>query len=93
VSYLLRFCIIFSYREAIAAERWCRKYALGDLGTLDLQHFYRTMGWLGEALPADQQPASRPLGPRLRKDIVEEALYQRRCDLFTGLQLVFMDTT
>jgi len=76
-----------------AAERWCRRYALGELGNLDLQHFYRTMGWLGEPLPADQQPASQPLGPRLRKDLIEEALFQRRCDLFTGLRLVFIDTT
>lgn len=76
-----------------AAERWCRKYALGDLGNLDLQHFYRTMGWLGEPLPADAQPSDQPLGPRLRKDLIEEALFQRRRDLFTGLRLVFIDTT
>jgi len=76
-----------------AAERWCRKYALGELGNLDLQHFYRTMGWLGEQLPVDQQPADPLLGPRLRKDLIEEALFQRRRDLFTGLRLVFIDTT
>ena len=76
-----------------AAERWCRKYALGELGNLDLQHFYRTMGWLGEPLPADQQPAEGAAGPRLRKDLIEEALFQRRRDLFTGLRLVFIDTT
>jgi hypothetical protein len=76
-----------------AAERWCRKYAFGDLGTLDLQHFYRTMGWLGEPLLSDQEPAEQPLGPRLRKDLIEEALFQRRRDLFTGLRLVFIDTT
>ena len=76
-----------------AAERWCRKYALGDLGNLDLQHFYRTMGWLGEPLPAGQQPEVQPLGPRLRKDLIEEALFRRRRDLFTGLRLVFIDTT
>jgi hypothetical protein len=76
-----------------AAERWCRKYALGDLGTLDLHHFYRTMGWLGEPLAEDQQPTDRALGPRLRKDLIEEALFQRRRDLFSGLRLVFIDTT
>jgi hypothetical protein len=76
-----------------AAERWCRKYAWGDLGGLDLQHFYRTMGWLGEPLPADEQPQHPPLGPRLRKDLIEEALFARRRDLFTGLRLVFIDTT
>jgi hypothetical protein len=76
-----------------AAERWCRRYALGELDNLDLQHFYRTMGWLGEPLPAGQQPADRPLGPRLRKDLIEESLFQRRRDLFSGLRLVFIDTT
>jgi Transposase DDE domain len=76
-----------------AAERWCRKYALGDLGDLDLQHFYRTMGWLGEPLPPDGQPDEGRLGPRLRKDLIEEALFGRRRDLFTGLRLVFIDTT
>jgi hypothetical protein len=76
-----------------AAERWCRRYAFGEVGTLDLQHFYRTMGWLGEPLPAEEQPTNQPLGPRLRKDLIEEALFQRRRDLFTGLRLVFIDTT
>ncbi|MDP6466901.1 MAG: IS1634 family transposase [Pirellulaceae bacterium] len=76
-----------------AAERWCRRYAMGELDRLDLHHFYRTMGWLGEPLPADQQGEDQPLGPRLRKDLIEEALFQRRRDLFTGLRLVFIDTT
>jgi len=76
-----------------AAERWCRRYALGDLGHLDLQHFYRTMGWLGEPLPPDQQPDEHPLGPRLRKDLIEEALFAQRRDLFSRLRLVFIDTT
>ena len=76
-----------------AAERWCRRYALGDLGHLDLHHFYRTMGWLGEPLPPDQQPTAKPLGPRLRKDLIEEALFAQRRDLFSGLRLVFIDTT
>jgi transposase len=74
-----------------SAERWCRRYALGDLGKLDLQHFYRTMGWLGE--PLSEQPQETPLGPRLRKDLIEEALFQKRRDLFSGLRLVFIDTT
>lgn len=76
-----------------AAERWCRRYALGDLGNLDLHHFYRTMGWLGEPLPAIQQRHESPLGPRLRKDLIEEALFAQRRDLFSGLRLVFIDTT
>jgi len=76
-----------------AAEHWCRKYALGEIDDLELQHFYRTMGWLGEPLPPDQQPQSPSLTPRLRKDLIEEALFSRRRDLFSNLRLVFLDTT
>lgn len=77
-----------------AAEHWCRRYAFGEIDDLELQHFYRTMGWLGESLPQSEQPKEElPSGPRLRKDLIEEALFQRRRDLFTGLRLVFLDTT
>jgi hypothetical protein len=80
-----------------AAERWCRKQAVGEIDSLDLQHFYRTMGWLGEPLPSDQQPPDQqPPGeqrPRLQKDLIEEALFHRRSDLFSNLRLVFLDTT
>ena len=84
---------LFTSGSDRAAEQWCRKYALGDLGALELHHFYRAMGWLGEPLPADQQPTDPSLGPRLRKDLIEEDLFRRRRDLFTGLRLVFIDTT
>lgn len=76
-----------------AAEGWCRRYAVGDIDELDLQHFYRTMGWLGEPLPTDEQTEDSATGPRLRKDLIEEALFERRRDLFSGLRLVFLDTT
>lgn len=77
-----------------AAEHWCRKYALGDLDDVELHHFYRTMGWLGEPLPKEEQPdESGPLGPRLRTHQIEEALFERRRHLFSGLRLVFIDTT
>jgi DDE family transposase len=76
-----------------AAERWCRKYAVGEIDGLELQHFYRTMGWLGEPLPPDPPPQTPSLTPRLRKDLIEEALFGRRRDLFSNLRLVFLDTT
>jgi hypothetical protein len=50
-----------------------------------------TVAWLGEPL-ADQTGAS-DLAPRCRKDLVEEALFARRRDLFAELSVVFMDTT
>lgn len=76
-----------------AAERWCRKYAVEEIDGLELQHFYRTMGWLGEPLPPDHPPQTPPVTPRLRKDLIEEALFGRRRDLFSNLRLVFLDTT
>ena len=76
-----------------AAERWCRRYALDGLEELQLQHLYRTMGWLGEPLPQAEQPSDQRLGPRCRKDRIEELLFARRRDLFSGLQVAFFDTT
>jgi transposase len=49
------------------------------------------MGWLGE--PVSEQPDDGRLGPRTRKDLVEERLFARRRDLFSGIEMVFLDTT
>jgi hypothetical protein len=74
-----------------AAERWCRRYAIAGSDDIELQHLYRAMGWLGE--PICEQPDDRRLGPRTRKDFIEERLFARRRDLFSGIELVFLDTT
>jgi len=76
-----------------AAEVWRCGYAIEGARKLGLQHLYRTMGWLGEPLAQDQQAAATPFGPRCTKDRIEELLFGRRRDLFTGLDLVFFDTT
>jgi hypothetical protein len=76
-----------------AAERWCRRYAIDGIEALELQHLYRAMGWLGEPLPMDEQPTDQRLGPRCRKERVEELLFAHRRDLFSGLQVAFFDTT
>ena len=75
-----------------AAEVWREKYAIDGVQDLELHHLYRAMAWLGEALPADAQDAVT-LAPRCTKDLIEEALFDRRRDLFSGLELVFFDTT
>ena len=49
------------------------------------------MAWLGEAQGDDER--ATPLAPRCVKDLVEEALFARRRDLFSDLSVVFMDTT
>ena len=74
-----------------AAERWCRSYALPGMEDLELHHLYRAMGWLGEPLPLAEQPADQRLGPRCRKDLIEQRLFSRRRDLFQSLELVFFD--
>ena len=51
------------------------------------------MGFLGEALPSEEQKDGGPFGPRCMKDRIEEMLFERRRDLFSELEMVFFDTT
>ena len=76
-----------------AADRWREDYQIGGLEGLTLHHLYRAMAWLGEELPAKEQDGRTPFAPRCTKDVVEERLFSHRRDLFTRLDLVFMDTT
>lgn len=76
-----------------AADKWRADYRIDQVETLSLHHLYRTMAWLGEALPAEAQAGKTPFSPRCTKDLIEEALFDRRRDLFTALDLVFFDTT
>ena len=72
---------------------WKEHYAIPGIDTVDLHHFYRAMAWLGARLPEDQQAGATPFAPRCTKDAFEEALFDRRRDLFSHLDLVFFDTT
>jgi len=72
---------------------WQNDHEIPGTEDLALHHMYRAMGWLGQALPKDQQQDASPFGPRTTKDAFEEALFDRRRDLFTSLELVFFDTT
>ena len=76
-----------------AADRWREDYAIAGLEGLDLHHLYRAMAWLGEELPEKEQDGRTPFSPRCLKDVLEERLFAHRRDLFTRLDLVFMDTT
>src|ERR1700687_5526654 len=76
-----------------AADRWREDYRIDGVEGLELHHLYRAMAWLGEELPAAEQDGRTPFAPRCLKDVVEERLFERRRDLFTKLDLVFMDTT
>ena len=77
----------------LAADRWREDYRIAGAEALELHHLYRAMGWLGEALPEPEQDARTPFAPRCTKDLVEERLFTHRRDLFSRLDLVFMDTT
>jgi transposase len=76
-----------------AAEKWKDDYAIEGVSGLDLHHLYRAMAWLGEVLPKDQQDGATPFVPRTNKDLIEEALFAQRRDLFSDLDIVFFDTT
>jgi len=74
-----------------ACDKWHRDYVINGVETLSLHHFYRAMAFLGEEL-ADQTDAT-PFAPRCTKDLVEEKMFSSHKDLFSGLDLVFFDTT
>jgi hypothetical protein len=77
----------------LAADRWREDYRIAGAEALELHHLYRAMAWLGEELPETEQDARTPFAPRCTKDLVEERLFAHRRDLFSRLDLVFMDTT
>jgi transposase len=76
-----------------ACEVWKESYAIGGAEPLQLQHFYRAMGWLGEALPDAEPEVEAPFSERFTKNLIEEDLFRRRRDLFTDLDMLFFDTT
>jgi hypothetical protein len=69
---------------------WLEDYDIPQAEGLDLHHFYRAMAWLGEEM---EEKGDNDLAPRCVKDVIEEKLFDKRCDLFTDLSAVFMDTT
>ena len=76
-----------------ATDRWRQDYRIEGVESLELHQLYRAMAWLGEELAADQQDCAASFAPCCMKDVMEEDLFARRRDLFTTLNLVFMDTT
>src|ERR1700737_623646 len=81
---------LFASGSDRAAERWREDYLIPGTEGLELHHLYRAMAFLGEAI----EPLEKPTGAvRCTKDLVEEALFESRRDLFTEVELVFFDTT
>lgn len=72
-------------------KKWHRDYVIEGLDGLSLHHLYRAMAFIGEEI--EDQKDKTPFAPRCTKDLIEEGLFFERRDLFTGLDLVFFDTT
>ena len=73
-----------------SAEHWKKDYKITGVEKLELHHLYRAMSWLGDSLI---QHGNDPMTLRTRKDLIEEELFRRNRDLFSGLDLVFFDNT
>src|SRR3954465_13882170 len=84
---------LFASGSDRAADKWRQGYQIEGCDDLQLHHLYRAMAWLGEELPEGQQKDRTPFAPRCIKDRIEEGVFGHRRDLFSGLQLVFFDTT
>jgi hypothetical protein len=72
-------------------DKWHRDYVINGVEDLSLHHLYRAMAFLGEEL--EDQEGKTPFAPRCIKDMIEEDMFQVRRNLFTGLDVVFFDTT
>lgn len=88
LTVLHRLCFSGSDRNA---DLWRRDYAIDGVENIALHHVYRAMAFLGEELA--EQDEAKALAPRCTKDLIEEGLFGLHRTLFTGLDLVFFDTT
>jgi len=71
-------------------EKWHQDYLIAGAENLALQHLYRAMAFIGEEI-SDQDDSTH--SPRCTKDVIEERMFDYRKNLFTDLDLVFLDTT
>lgn len=73
-----------------SCEKWHRSYRIDGAEEIALHQLYRAMAFLGEEI-SDQN--DRTHAPRCTKDVIEEQMFDRRKNLFTDLDFVFLDTT
>lgn len=76
-----------------ACDDWRKSYRIEGIEKLSLHHLYRAMEWLGKELTDNQQSTATAFSYRCTKDVIEERIFEKRRDIFTGLELVFFDTT
>jgi transposase len=72
-------------------DKWRRDFAVKGVDDIALHHLYRAMAFIGEE--TEDQESATPFAPRCTKDVVEERLFLLNRHLFSGLDLVFFDTT
>ncbi len=72
-------------------DKWRREYSIKGVEKLSLHHLYRAMAFLGEEL--NDQNDAMSFAPRCTKDLIEEIIFFKKRDMFTHLDLVFLDTT
>jgi transposase len=72
-------------------DKWRRDYFVKGTSEIELHHLYRAMAFLGEEI--EDQKSANPFTPRCTKDVIEEGLFTLNRHLFSGLDLVFFDTT
>jgi len=72
-------------------DRWRRDYLIEGVDAISLHHLYRAMAYLGEEI--EDQKDETSFAPRCTKDLIEEDFFHLRRDLFSGLDMVFFDTT
>ena len=82
---------LFSGGSDRATDKWRRDFRFTGTEGLELHHLYRAMWWLGEE--ADPGDGSDLRTKRHVKDEIEEQIFFKNRDLFTGLEIVFFDTT
>ena len=70
------------------ASMWQQTLDIPGAKDLMLDHAYKAMAWLGEAIDGDDGGQARHC-----TDAIEEMLYQHRRSLFSAISVAFFDTT
>jgi Transposase DDE domain len=70
------------------ANAWQDSLEIPGVEALPLNHAYKAMAWLGEAIDGDDSGQAR-----YGTDAIEEMLYQHRKSLFGAISVAFFDTT
>ena len=82
---------LFTSGSDRCCDKWHRDYLIEGVDDISLHHLYRAMAFIGEE--AEDQRDRTPFSRRCIKDLIEEDMFFENRNLFTGVDLVFFDTT